>query len=102
MSEWVREALKERIHVVAKGEDLETISKNHKERCIAEIKEENPEIEDKNIWVSDIEFKKEIQDGDEIWYFETDKESWQKLCGRMGYALVRLQMVIDYKISIMN
>ena len=34
-------------------------------------------------------FKSEIRPGDLIYYFISDEESWEALCGTEGYALIR-------------
>jgi hypothetical protein len=34
-------------------------------------------------------FKALIVEGDELWYFKSDEDSWRCFCGRAGYAIVR-------------
>ena len=45
-----------------------------------------------------LQFKDQMQEGDEIWYYITPRETWTDFfphCGREGYALVRDDKVID-------
>jgi hypothetical protein len=51
------------------------------------------ELEDED-W---LQFKAQMQQGDEIWYYRTPPDTWTgfPLSGREGYALVRDEKVID-------
>lgn len=41
------------------------------------------------------EFKSKYQDGDKIYYFISDRESWKGLYGREGYVLMRNEKIIN-------
>lgn len=41
------------------------------------------------------EFKDKYQDGDEIYFFTSDKRSWRALYGRGGYVIIREDQIID-------
>jgi uncharacterized protein (TIGR02996 family) len=43
-----------------------------------------------------------LRPGDELWEYDTGGESWAKLCGEMGYAIVREGKVIDFDMLLMN
>ena len=43
-----------------------------------------------------------MQDGDELWTFCSDVESWQMLCGRAGISLVRGGEIIESIVTMMN
>lgn len=47
-------------------------------------------------------FGSSMEENDEIWKFSSPPDSWQLLCGRSGYALVRNGVVIDTFITMMN
>lgn len=40
--------------------------------------------------------------GDEVWYFSSPTESWENLCGRDGYALVRAGEIVDFIVDTMS
>ncbi len=44
----------------------------------------------------------QAQTGDELWWFCSPQETWDKLCGRAGWALVRAGKVITIEIVVMN
>ena len=46
--------------------------------------------------------KAKMEAGDEIWFWSTDEESWTKLMGWEGMALVRGGEVIDFFMTAMN
>jgi len=51
------------------------------------------ELDDKH-W---LQFKDEMQDGDELWYYITPRETWTTFfphCGREGYVLMRGDRVV--------
>lgn len=43
-----------------------------------------------------------MQDGDELWEFNTPDEFWNAMCGRRGMALVRDRKVIAASVTLMN
>lgn len=40
--------------------------------------------------------------GDELWWYDSPPETWEQLCGRAGWALVRAGRVIDVELVMMN
>jgi hypothetical protein len=44
----------------------------------------------------------QMQPGDELWSFSSPPETWQRLCGRAGIALVRNGEIIDTLTTRMN
>ena len=46
--------------------------------------------------------KAQYLDGDQIYKFSSSEESWDKLAGRAGYALVRNNQIIAEIITLMN
>ncbi|MBE1302401.1 MAG: hypothetical protein GJ680_21125 [Alteromonadaceae bacterium] len=48
------------------------------------------------------ELKAKMRDGDEIWSFSTSDKSWEMMCGRSGYALVRNGTVVFFCVTEMN
>jgi len=49
-----------------------------------------------------LRMKNAIEDGDELWYFSTSKESWEQHCGHSGYVLLRGDIVVDSILTEMN
>ena len=47
-------------------------------------------------------FKSLYKDGDVILYFRTNNETWQKECGREGYAIIRGKVIIDTLFTLIN
>ncbi len=47
-------------------------------------------------------FKQAYCEGDEIWSFTTSDQSWEMMCGRSGYALVRDGTVICFCVTLIN
>ncbi|MDT8303447.1 MAG: hypothetical protein RQ760_18350 [Sedimentisphaerales bacterium] len=47
-------------------------------------------------------FKSKYKDGDEIYYFSSDENSWDGLYGREGYALIRNEKVVLVIITILS
>ena len=33
--------------------------------------------------------KESMEEGDELWFFTSDEHTWQTLCGREGYVIVK-------------
>jgi hypothetical protein len=75
------------------------------------------EIEKRNIYPDDgrvphvpfgfknadwVEFKHQVQQGDDVYFFSTSRESWQNLAGRAGYVLVRGGEVVATFETMMN
>ena len=48
------------------------------------------------------ELLKQMQEGDELWEFESPPETWENLAGRKGIALIRNCQVIAYIVTLMN
>ena len=46
--------------------------------------------------------KAKIQPGDEIWFWSTDEESWARMSGLDGMALVRQGVIVDSFITALN
>jgi hypothetical protein len=44
----------------------------------------------------------QMQDGDELWEFCSPSESWQRLAGTAGVALVRNGEVVDSIVTLLN
>jgi uncharacterized protein (TIGR02996 family) len=40
--------------------------------------------------------------GDEVWEYDTGRDSWANLCGEMGYAIVRNGKVVEFTMLLMN
>lgn len=40
--------------------------------------------------------------GDELWWYESPQETWDMLCGRAGWALVRDGKVVDEETMMIN
>lgn len=53
-------------------------------------------------WDAWIEFVKNYQDGDELWYFISGPETWGNLMGREGFAIFRNDKLIAHIIKTMN
>lgn len=47
-------------------------------------------------------FLKAIKDGDRIWFFSSDEESWKSLVGRQGYVIKRDDKLISAIVTLMN
>jgi hypothetical protein len=47
-------------------------------------------------------FVKQMQPGDELWFFSSPRASWAWLAGRKGYAIVRNGKKVDSYITRMN
>jgi hypothetical protein len=43
-----------------------------------------------------------IQPGDEVWFWSTDDESWRRMMGWEGMALLRAGEVVDSFLTAMN
>jgi hypothetical protein len=48
------------------------------------------------------DLRQQFQDGDELWRFRTDEESWRQLMGWAGYALVRDGAVVGAVVTAQN
>jgi hypothetical protein len=42
------------------------------------------------------------QEGDEIWYFKSPKEDWDRLMGRAGNAIIRNGECVYYQVTELN
>lgn len=47
-------------------------------------------------------FLNKIKDGDKIWSWSTDSQSWMMLMGNGGYIIIRNDEVVDSILTIMN
>lgn len=43
-----------------------------------------------------------LREGDELWWYETPQETWDALCGRAGFALVRDGEIVSLTHTIIN
>lgn len=43
-----------------------------------------------------------LQEGDEVWIFESSPSSWSLMCGRAGICILRKGRVIESHVIIMN
>ena len=50
------------------------------------LKEMDSKFKESIIW---IRLRNLLFEGDEIWYFDSPRETWHKFAGRRGYAIVR-------------
>ena len=50
-------------------------------------------------WTS---LKEAMQEGDELWTYCSPAETWEHLCGRAGYAVVRDGEIVDDILTEMN
>lgn len=46
--------------------------------------------------------KAAMQEGDELWEYSSPPDSWEHLCGRAGYAVVRGGEIVDDILTMMN
>ena len=44
----------------------------------------------------------QMEEGDELWTFSSSQESWARLCGCAGIALVRNSEVVNSIVTMMN
>lgn len=49
-----------------------------------------------------LNFKNQIQEGDELWEFFSPPSTWKHLCGRAGICIVRNGKIIDSLVTVMN
>lgn len=47
-------------------------------------------------------FKMQVQEGDELYLFSSDKKSWSAFAGRLGYAHIRDGKVVDVMIILIS
>ena len=47
-------------------------------------------------------FKSQYKEGDEIYFFSSDRISWGYLRGREGYVLIRKNEVVDFVVTSMS
>lgn len=47
-------------------------------------------------------FWDELRPDDEIWSYCSPMETWSKMCGRMGYAIVRDGEIVKSCVTLMN
>lgn len=48
------------------------------------------------------EFKSKVQDGDELWEFCSDRESWEALAGHAGYRIIRGDKTVGQILTRLN
>lgn len=48
------------------------------------------------------EIKNKFRDGDELYFYSSDRRSWLDLCGIRGYVLIRKDKIIDEIVTAMN
>jgi hypothetical protein len=76
-----------------------------KKISIAQAEADNQSIRDDPFGFMNREWgalKAEIKPGDELWSFVSPKDSWQRLAGRMGVALIRDSKVIKAIFTCIN
>lgn len=49
-----------------------------------------------------LDFKRQIEKGDELWEFSSPLDTWTRLCGREGICIVRDGKIIDSIVTVMN
>ena len=49
-----------------------------------------------------IDFKRQIQKGDELWEFCSPSKTWEHFSGRAGICIVRNGRIIDSMVTMMN
>ncbi len=49
-----------------------------------------------------LNLKYAAQENDELWYYSSSKESWERLAGRAGYVLIRGDIVVASIQTTMN
>jgi hypothetical protein len=49
-----------------------------------------------------VQFKGQLQEGDELWEFSSSAESWRHLAGRAGICIVRKGRIIDSIVTRLN
>ena len=49
-----------------------------------------------------LNFSRQMQPGDGLWYFSTPKACWKDLCGRAGFVIVRNGKEVDRYTTLMN
>ena len=49
-----------------------------------------------------LEFKGQIQEGDELWEFSSPPETWKNLRGRAGLSIVRNGEIVDSLVTLMS
>ena len=47
-------------------------------------------------------FVSKLGNDDELWYFCSSKESFGKMMGRQGYAIVRSGKIVDYLVTLQS
>jgi hypothetical protein len=53
----------------------------------------------KDTW---IRLKSSFEEGDELYFFRSDKGSWSRLSGQEGYVLVRKDRIVSRFVTVMN
>jgi len=48
------------------------------------------------------ELKSQYEEGDELYFFRSDKRSWLDLCGEQGYVLIRKNELLDLLVTVIN
>ena len=43
-----------------------------------------------------------LREGDELWWYQTPQETWDMLCGREGFAIVRGGAIVDFIFTAIN
>ena len=61
--------------------------------------DESFKIRDDNSWKS---FEEKIKDGDELWFFTSPPQTWEKLMGWEGYAIFRNDKLIAHYTTMEN
>jgi hypothetical protein len=58
---------------------------------------DQPSVQSVQAWIEE-----HMQPGDELWWYDTGGDSWAKLCGENGFALLRDGKVVEFYMWQMN
>jgi uncharacterized protein (TIGR02996 family) len=65
--------------------------------AVSEARPEGPHVCSMREWI-----EANMWPGDELWEYDTGGDTWENLCGEMGYAIVRGGKVVDFAMFMMN
>ena len=82
------------------GEMLKPVENSRERRvALAELDAIITSSKNPGFWSS---FRSKLRDGDEIWQYCSDRDSWDHLAGRAGYQITRDGKIIEGILTIMN
>lgn len=74
------------------------VSRLFKRRQVVPVSpEEGPHVIPMREWA-----EANLLPGDELWEFDSGRETWENMCGEMGYAVVRNGKVVEFEVLMMN